>query len=153
MSYFIILLSKATSLDSACELERENLANNYIFIQNCGFLFLSLVSLFAHIQIIHPDLSLSHFSFLSLEDIFLSSFFLSLFMAVLGLHCCAWASSSCGERGLLLDAVCRLLVAVASLCCGAWALGTQASVVVALGLSSCSSRPLEHRLSSWGARA
>ena len=51
-------------------------------------------------------------------------------------------------------------------CCGAQALGTRTSVVVARGLSSCSaqalgcvglgscgSRALEHRLSSWGAQA
>ena len=38
-------------------------------------------------------------------------------------------------------------------CCRAWALGTQASVVVARELSSCGSRALEHRLSSCGARA
>ena len=38
-------------------------------------------------------------------------------------------------------------------CCGAQALGAQASVVVAHGLSSCSLRALEHRLSSCGARA
>lgn len=38
VSYFIILLPQAMSLDSACELE--DLANNYIFIQNSGF-FLS----------------------------------------------------------------------------------------------------------------
>ena len=33
-------------------------------------------------------------------------------------------------------------------CCGAWTLGTQASVVVARGLSSCGSRALERRLNS-----
>ena len=38
-------------------------------------------------------------------------------------------------------------------CCGALALGMQASVVVARGLSSCGSRVLECRLSSCGARA
>ena len=38
-------------------------------------------------------------------------------------------------------------------CCGARALGTWASVVVARELSSCGSRALEHRLSSCGARA
>ena len=38
-------------------------------------------------------------------------------------------------------------------CCGARALGTRASVVVARGLSSCGSRALEHRLSSCGALA
>ena len=38
-------------------------------------------------------------------------------------------------------------------CCGARALGTWTSVVVARGLSSCSSQALECRLSSCGARA
>ena len=38
-------------------------------------------------------------------------------------------------------------------CCRARALGAQASVVVALGLSSCGSWALECRLSSCGARA
>ena len=38
-----------------------------------------------------------------------------LFLAALGLHCCAQAFSSCGEQGLLFVEVHRLLVAVASL--------------------------------------
>ena len=42
-------------------------------------------------------------------------FHLFLFLAVLGLRCCAWAFSSCSEQGLLLVAVHRLLIAVASL--------------------------------------
>ena len=42
-------------------------------------------------------------------------FYLFLFLAALGLHCCAQAFSSCGERGLLFVAVHRLLIAVASL--------------------------------------
>ena len=46
-----------------------------------------------------------------------------------GLHCRTWAFSSCGERRLLFAAVCGLLIAVASLCCRAWALGAWASVV------------------------
>ena len=74
-------------------------------------------------------------------------------MAVLGLRCCAWAFSSCGEQRLLFIAVRRLLIAVASLCCRARALGAGASVVVACGLSSCGSRALERSLSSGGARA
>ena len=41
--------------------------------------------------------------------------FCFLFLAALGLCCCAWAFSSCGERGLLFVVVCRLLIAVASL--------------------------------------
>ena len=38
-----------------------------------------------------------------------------LFLAALGLHRCARAFSSCGERGLLFVAVRGLLTAVASL--------------------------------------
>ena len=52
------------------------------------------------------------------------------------LRCGAWASH-CGGF----------------FCCGARALGAQASVVVAHGLSSCGSRALEHKLSSCGSRA
>ena len=63
-------------------------------------------------------------------------------MAALGLRCCARAFSSCGERGLLFVAVRGLLIAMASLCYGAQALGAQASVVVARGLSSCGSQAL-----------
>ena len=67
--------------------------------------------------------------------------FICLFLAALGLHCGARAShcgawaSDCGGFS----------------CCGAPALGTWASVVVARGLSSCGSRALDHRLSSCGA--
>ena len=78
--------------------------------------------------------------------------FISL-LAALGLCCCTQAFSSCGKRGLLFVVVRGLLIAVASLCFGARALGTRASVVVAHGLSSCGSRALEHRLSSCGSRA
>ena len=47
---------------------------------------------------------------------FLNKFiFIYLFLAVLGLRCCAWAFSSCGELGLLFAAVRELLTAVASL--------------------------------------
>ena len=41
--------------------------------------------------------------------------FIYLFLAALGLRCCAWASSSCGRRRLLFIVVRRLLIAVASL--------------------------------------
>ena len=60
--------------------------------------------------------------------------FIYLFLAALGLRCCAWAFSSCGERGLLFVVVCGLLIAVACLGCGAQTLGTWASVVVVHGL-------------------
>ena len=46
---------------------------------------------------------------------FLKNKFIYLFLAVLGLHCCVRAFSSCSERGLLFVAVCMLLIAVASL--------------------------------------
>ena len=71
-------------------------------------------------------------------------------MAALGPRCCTQAFSSCGEWGLLFVVVRGPLIMVAYLCCRALALGTWASVVVALGLSSCGSRAPEHRLSSCG---
>ena len=74
-------------------------------------------------------------------------------MAALGLRCGARAFPSCGKWELHSAVVRGPLIAVASLCCGAWALGTWASVVVARRLSSCGSWALEHRLSSCGARA
>ena len=52
---------------------------------------------------------------LSYVLIFKKNKFICLFLAVLGLHCCVWVFSSCGERGLLFIAVCGLLIAVASL--------------------------------------
>ena len=42
-------------------------------------------------------------------------YFIYLFLATLGLRCCARAFSSCGEQGLLFIAVRGLLVALASL--------------------------------------
>ena len=91
---------------------------------------------------------------LSIFPLFNTVFFFkfNLFLAALGLHCCAQAFSSCGDRGLLFVAVHGLLLVVASRC-GAQALGAQASVVVAHGLSSCGSWALECRLSSCGAQA
>ena len=47
--------------------------------------------------------------------LFIYLFYFYLFWAELGLCCCARAFSSCSERGLLSDAVRRLLIAVASL--------------------------------------
>ena len=42
-------------------------------------------------------------------------YFIYLFLAALGLRCCAWDFSSCGQWGLLSVAVSGLLIAVASL--------------------------------------
>ena len=46
---------------------------------------------------------------------FILFYFYLLFLAALGLRCCARAFSSCGERELLFVVVCGLLIAVASL--------------------------------------
>ena len=51
------------------------------------------------------------------------TFLINLFLAALGLHCCARAFSSCGEWGLLFIAVRGLLIVVAPLCYGARAVG------------------------------
>ena len=72
---------------------------------------------------------------------------------MLGLRCSARTFSSRGERGLLFVAVHRASHCGGFSCCGAQALGAQASVVEAHRLSSCGSRALERRLSSCGARA
>ena len=56
-----------------------------------------------------------HNFFKNIFSHFILSLFIYLFMAALGLRCCARASSSCGKRGLLFVAVRRLLLAVASL--------------------------------------
>ena len=63
-------------------------------------------------------------------------FFLSLFLAMLGRYCFAWASHCSGFS-----------------CCGAQAPGRRASVIAAHGLSSCNSRALEYKFSSCGAWA
>ena len=64
-------------------------------------------------------------------------------MAVLALHCCMWAFSGCGERGLLFAAVRRFLLEVASLVGEHRLWGARPLVVVAHGLSSCSSGALD----------
>ena len=47
--------------------------------------------------------------------VFFFNKFIYLFLAVLGLRCCARAFSSCSKRGLLFVVVRGLLIAVASL--------------------------------------
>ena len=46
---------------------------------------------------------------------FRSQFYLFIYLAALGLRCCARAFSSCSKRGLLFVVVRRLLIVVASL--------------------------------------
>ena len=84
---------------------------------------------------------------------FLVNLYIYLFLPALGLCCCTRAFSSCGERGLLFVGGEQASHCGGFSCCGTRALGARASVVVAHGLSSCGSRPLERRRSSCGARA
>ena len=82
-----------------------------------------------------------------------------LVLAVLGLRHCSWASSSFGSGGCSLVRALGLLVAVVSLVAEHRLRGAKASVVVALGLSSCISHWLQstgpifgaHRLSCFEA--
>ena len=78
---------------------------------------------------------------------------INLFLAALGLRCCLWAFSSCSERGLLFDAVCGLLIAVASPVVehelqvhGLQQLWHAGSVIVARGLQSAGSVAVAHGL-------
>ena len=64
---------------------------------------------------------------------FFCNIFIYLFLAALGLHC-ARAFSSCGE-GATLRCSARASHCGGFSCCGAWALGARASVVVAHRLS------------------
>ena len=57
-------------------------------------------------------------------------YFIYLFLAALGLRCCARAFSSCGERGLLFCSGARASHCGGFSCCGAQGLGTT-------GFSSC----------------
>ena len=41
--------------------------------------------------------------------------YICLFLAVLAVHCCEWAFSSCDEQKLLFVAVSKLLIVVVSL--------------------------------------
>ena len=84
--------------------------------------------------------------------LFFKIYLIYLFLAVLGLHCCVWAFSSCGG-GATLGYGCTGFLLQWLLCCRAQALGVWASVVAARGLSSRGSWVLEHRLSSCGAWA
>ena len=95
-----------------------------------------------------------HILYTCLQSYFLLLFFnkFILFLAVLSLRCWAQAFSGCGEQGLLCCGA-RASHCGGFSCCREQALGAQASVVVACGLSSCGSWALQHRLSSCGARA
>ena len=63
-------------------------------------------------------------------------FFFTLFLAVLGLHCCVRAFSNCGEQGLYSSLQCAGF-SFQWLLGRAQALGMQASVAVVCGFGSC----------------
>ena len=75
-------------------------------------------------------------------------FYFNLSLAASGLHYCARAFSSYREHGATLCCGTRASHCGGFSCCGSWAVGVRASVVVAHGLSSCGSWALEYRLSS-----
>ena len=54
--------------------------------------------------------------------------FIYLFLAAFGLHCCAWAFSSCGERGATLHCGAQASHWGGLSCRGAWALGARGGV-------------------------
>ena len=62
-------------------------------------------------------------------------FKLYLFLALLGLHCCAWAFSICSKWGLLSSCSLRASHCGGLACCGAQAQGCMGTVAVAYGLS------------------
>ena len=106
---------------------------SYLFFILCSFLTglfqnsYPLTHLFClPFVLLYCRCSLLHFSLHSLSSLaaefLLGSFFffykfiyLFLFLAALGLHCCARAFSSCVERGLLFVAVHGFLIAAVSL--------------------------------------
>ena len=123
------------------------------FMPTCDFVFFTCVVLVSFLFRGAVALSSLVTAFQGASFIlFFKNLFIYLFLAALGLCCCAQAFSCCSERGLLFVAARELLIAVASRR-GAWALDVRASVVVTPGLSRCGTRALERRLSSCGARA
>ena len=79
--------------------------------------------------------------------------YISLFLAVLGLHGCGFSLVAANWGSICSSCATWLLTVVASLIEEHGLLGTWASVVAACGLSSCCSQALEHRLNSCGTQA
>ena len=121
------LVNRNVTLFCILVLYPETLQNLFVLtflIESLGFSIFNI----CHLQIVKVLLLLLFFYFLNLFI-----YLIYLFLAALGLRCCAQAFSSCGERGLLFIAVRGFLITVASL-------------VVEHGL-------LARRLSSCGAQA
>ena len=103
------------------------------------------------IKIILPSSKCTVFFFFFLINVFIFILFIYLFLTALGLCCCTRAFSRCSEWELLFRCGGHASHCGGFSCCKTRALGMQASVVVARGLSSYGSQALEHRLSSCGA--
>ena len=82
---------------------------------------------FAKVCLMAPDMVYLSICLVNAFFFFSLRFNFYLFLAALGLRCCAWACSSCGEWRLLFIVVRGLLLAVASLVAehGLYACGLQ----------------------------
>ena len=125
--FFISCLITLTSLSFSFVLEMlfRSLSSTPLFSARCFFLFLITYNSFitsAMVWFFFPSQYLplalpSPFRSHSLSCHFTSFFntFIYLFLAALGLCCCTWPFSSCGEWGLLFVALRGLLITAASL--------------------------------------
>ena len=87
------------------------------------------------------------------NSLFLKNYFISFIFGCIGSSLLCAGFLQLWRVGATLRCGARASHCSGFSCCGAQALGTWASVVVARGLSSCGSQALECRLSSCGARA
>ena len=125
----------------------------WFFSHWSALLLLSCVSMCQHESIITHILmglflsSIFHsFFFINLFILFIYFWLLWVFIAARGVSLVAASRGYCSFRQ-------QAFHCGGFSCCGAWALGARASVVVARGLSSCGLWALECRLSSCGAWA
>ena len=91
----------------------------------------------------------THFSFFFLKKIL----FIYLWLRWVFVAACGLSLIAMSGEGATLHCNAQASYCSGFSCCGAWALGARASVVVARGLSSCGSWALECRLSSCGAQS
>ena len=120
------------------------------YILTCFFWVISFSVRFFHVNLRHlspcyPAWIVSKWAVLHYVFVHVSlSLSLFFFFGCIGFSLlCARAFSSCFTQGLLFVAAQASHCGGFS-CCGAWALGAQASIVAAHGLSSCGTQALEH---------
>ena len=111
------------------------------FLQNYHTYFLQYLHHFIYPPVVYSSFQFSIFaSTCPVSVFFFFNNFIYLFLAVLGLHCCAGFSPVAARGRATLSLVLRLLVAVIAV----------ADHKRSVGFSSCSSWTLEHRINSWG---